>query len=64
MLLRTNMANYPFHPFLSRALANHLTVLYIYSNLNRLNPLYTGGHFHCYMLDESILGVSCLLCHF
>ena len=30
-----------------------------------LNRLYTGRHFHCYMLDEFvILGVSGLFCHF
>ena len=29
------------------------------------NPLYTGGLFHCYMLDESvILGVSGICCCF
>ena len=30
------------------------------------NPLYTGGLFYCFMLDESIviLGVSGLVCHF
>ena len=31
-----------------------------------VNPLYTNGLFHCYMLDESIchLGVSGLFCRF
>ena len=30
-----------------------------------VNPLYTGGLFHCYMLDESvILGVSDIFCQF
>ena len=32
--------------------------------MNLINPLYTGGLFHCYMLDESIyqfMGVGSIL---
>ena len=34
--------------------------------LNSIYPFYAGGHFHCYMLDESIchFWVSGLFCHF
>ena len=30
----------------------------------KLNPLYTGRLFHCYMLDESICHFRCLFCYF
>ena len=33
-------------------------------NMLSFNPLYTGGLFHCYMLDESIYHLSCLFCRF
>ena len=51
----------------SRALGNNCSCsLLAYMDNVVLNPLYTGGLFHCYMLDESIchLGMSGLFCFF
>ena len=55
---------FSFHllPRFSVVHANHCSSCFI----SVFNPLYTGGLFHCYILDESIcdLGMSGLFCLF